>query len=396
MLANGFIVLALFNILLYSYFYLWSAVLAWLVILVSIYLISDFRDLWKRNTLFLVFVTLGCLTSLLPYFYLIRQMGETHGVTVLEKTRTMILVNPSLIASYVLLAVTILALFTKRLDSDNKLKIKFLFAFLLVPLAVFNQQIITGYAMQPFHYERYAANYSVLIGFVLLTHSLFRRYLESRRVLAGTLLIASIFLWGCLEATFVFRNKYLLNSLIDESRPVNSYLSGLRDQKNLNGLTSINFEPIQGNTQPVLASVPVLWAFHINAFSDLTTAEYRNRLFRYLYFTGKSPRAFENELRNCPGPLTCSQVFTWRYNMTITIEDLSPASAEIENVIRDYAKFYREFDESKAYSPGLGFAIAKKNNATNNFSNLELWYVRDTPIYFGEFVLYRLEPKRKQ
>ena len=43
---------------------------------------------------------------------------------------------------------------------------RFLFAasFALMPLAVFNQQVITGRSLQPFHYESFIANYVTLVG----------------------------------------------------------------------------------------------------------------------------------------------------------------------------------------------------------------------------------------
>src|SRR5258705_5447041 len=43
-------------------------------------------------------------------------------------------------------------------------KTLFATSFALTPFIVFNQQVITGHSLQPFHYESFIANYLALVG----------------------------------------------------------------------------------------------------------------------------------------------------------------------------------------------------------------------------------------
>jgi len=93
--------LASFNVLLYSYFYLWSAILAWLGLILILYIILFYSNLKKGNLVFLVTLFSLCLISLIPYFLLVMQMKSSSNIVVLEPTRAPILLNPTLLASYV-------------------------------------------------------------------------------------------------------------------------------------------------------------------------------------------------------------------------------------------------------------------------------------------------------
>ncbi len=67
------------------------------------------------------------------------------------------------ILGYFVLTFTALALFLKITKLAER-KAYFIAAFALAPLLVFNQQVLTGKSLQPFHYEFYVINYVVLLG----------------------------------------------------------------------------------------------------------------------------------------------------------------------------------------------------------------------------------------
>ena len=72
-------------------------------------------------------------------------------------------------------------------------------SFVLLPLAVFSQQVITGYSLQPFHYEIFITNYVVLTGAVLV-FALFLKHPLSNRIFWSLFLI--VLAWAITEIRY--------------------------------------------------------------------------------------------------------------------------------------------------------------------------------------------------
>ena len=355
-----------FNILLYSYFYIWSAVLAWLILVLLLYLVFCYKHLSKDNLTFLITVNILCLVSLIPYFLLVLKMANHNGLFVLESTRLPVFINPTLLVSYGLIFVVGVLSFRENIF-ENKLSFIFLLSYICLPFILFNQQIITGYSMQAFHYSRYVGNYTILIGSVIIFYSLCKKHLDNSKIRRfAFLMIPLICIWGIVEVSYVTSNRIQFNSNWDEARPINQYLAKIPEEKPIDEQTTINFDLHQAEIQPMFAPQPILWSFHMNVFNGITPKDYRYRYYRYLYFNDMSPKRFAKSLRNCPNDIICTHIFNSRFIRTHSIGDLSPKPQEIKKIIDEYQSFYEKFDKKEASKPILAFAIARKN-AQNDF-----------------------------
>ena len=101
-----------------------------------------------------------------------------------------------------MLGVLSYAAWRKLVDIRSPL-VLFAFSFILLPLVVFNQQVVTGMSLQPIHYQVFFANYVALIAVVLVSLIIWRTRYAQRRIpslaLAAIALVA--FGWGMLEVS---------------------------------------------------------------------------------------------------------------------------------------------------------------------------------------------------
>src|SRR5258705_13417255 len=82
-------------------------------------------------------------------------------------------------------------------------KTLFATSFALTPFIVFNQQVITGHSLQPFHYEAFIANYLALIGLFVASVIIWRGPESAKRPMpprfAARMAFVAIW-WAALEA----------------------------------------------------------------------------------------------------------------------------------------------------------------------------------------------------
>src|SRR5262249_47550880 len=98
-IAAGLIVV----LLIFSYFYLWTAALAWLACLTVIWLVAR-PDGWQRTMRFLGITWLITISALIPYLLLLSHRAtNTDQVQALVYTRTPDLFRPSELLSFILL-----------------------------------------------------------------------------------------------------------------------------------------------------------------------------------------------------------------------------------------------------------------------------------------------------
>jgi hypothetical protein len=192
-----------FSLLVFSYFYLWTAAAAWLA---CVYVLTFFwaRDLRENLWLNIKVVGAFALASLIPYFAMIADRSPNiDQVQLLANTRAPDLDSPSMVTG-VLVAIGILVLLWKRRAlADSPVTLSGL-AFALTPVVLFNQQIITGHSLQPVHYELFIANYIVLAGLAILLSLLMSDavtglYKPARRpLLVMICMVAAV--WGAWES----------------------------------------------------------------------------------------------------------------------------------------------------------------------------------------------------
>jgi hypothetical protein len=266
----------------------------------------------------------------------------------------------------------------------------FILSLALLPLAVFNQQLLTGRSIQPIHYELYVANYAVLLAAVLAASTIARAHGRARFAKRAFTFAAMVAIgWGVIEVTYAVRARTELNRIRDEVRPAALRLAEIsRTRTNNDPRNSLVFATniVQADTLPADAPQSVLWAPHMRSFPGVDFAEDKSRYYAQLYYSGVDAARFESLVRETT--ITPSVVFGWeRVNSRLAPEPNPVSEQEIQQEIRQYADYLATFDHARAASMPLAFAVASRKE---NLSNLDRWYVRDEGESVGNLMLYRV------
>jgi len=256
----------------------------------------------------------------------------------------------------------------------------------LLPFVVFNQQVLTGYSIQPIHYELYVANYVALLAMVLafgvIVQARWRKEFRSRAVIVIAVCAIG---WGAIEVTYAIRARAELNRIRDEVRPAArrlTTLSSAGERASLVLVTNI----VQADTLAADAPQPVLWAPHMRSFPGVNLAEEKSRYYAQLYFTVTDVKSFELLLRKTR--IAPSVVFGWeRVNPGLAFSPNPISEEEIQTELRSYADYVASFDRARAASLPLSFVVASRND---NLAILDRWYARDEGVSVGNLVLYRV------
>ncbi len=390
-----------FGLLVFSYFYLWTAALAWLACLVFVLLTLRPPD-WRRDIKRACLILAAGSLALIPYFILVSGRAPSMDSTqLLAFSRRPDLFHWSEIVGFFVVAALVRwrrALLTER---ERAVAI-FAAAFALVPLVVFNQQILTGRSLQPLHYDLFIAKHAALLA-LILTATLFRKAGsagERRHIPVYVLCLIALaaFSWGWFEAVVATRRYAQANLRIDESRRVSLRLAELARIDGLNQPLTLSNDLMLADTLPTDARLPVLWAPHLQVFSGVAGVEHKERLYQHLYYTGVrfSPKDAEQALNN-PDPQKryfIGALHGWGRSdpaWNVAWQPLTPREAEAE--IRGYQEFCDAFNKERASSPTLNFLIASARRPLD-LSNLEKWYEVNEGERVGDSIIYRLTLRR--
>src|SRR5262249_6554985 len=238
-----------FLVLIFSYFFLWTAALGWLLMFTIIWIVGRPRDWWTILRVDAV-IALFAIVALGPYLWLL-----AHRSPVIEQTQLLefthhldLFRGPELFG----LAIAIMSVFfVKRNPVQGDPRVLLVMSFALAPILVFNQQVITGRSLQPFHYERFIANYWSVTAF-FLTFGLKGRNLPKRIPLHLT----QASLASGLLLVLRFTRHYLDSNIeIDKGRAV---AMKLKDHQGLAFISSPLTHALSTN-----ASNPVLWSQYL-------------------------------------------------------------------------------------------------------------------------------------
>ena len=265
----------------------------------------------------------------------------------------------------------------KRYDDPT---ILFTASFALAPFLLFNQQILTGWSLQPFHYEEFAANYWVVVAAILAITLLPRnvpRRIFIYMVIAG--LCVALML-----STLMVLVMERSNIRFDQLRPVPRRVS----HEKINGVVFAS-DGFLTQTIPTASHQPVLWARYLYTFSIVDSAEQKRRFYQYLYYSGFNESLFANMLRN---DVTAQwEVFGPKRVNPMLSGDHNPIThEEIEIATTEYRQFMESFDSELGTTPLLGYAVV---SPSDNLSNLDRWYDRIGSQRLGDFVIYSLKSK---
>lgn len=378
----------------FSYFYLWTTVAAFLFALTLFWLIVRPEN-WRENLRFLLLADAVAVLWLVPYAYLLsKRAPDIDSVQLLVLTHAPDLLRFPAIVCYVALVLTGLAVWRgfARLKDVSTV---FLLAFSIVPLIVFNQQVVTGRSLQPFHYEFYVVNYITALV-VALTIFLFIKELRPKKIYPLILLIFGLTAvgWGYLEVKYTTRYLVFWNVIRDEAMPVAKRLAALaaEDEKNGHQAVTLNYDYIQGDNQPTVAPQAVLWARHQHVFAGVPWEENKERFYQLIYYAGRDGDWLREDFRR--GDIEAFMaLFGWdRFNARLSVNARPLTPAEIEAEVQRYQAYYDNFGPKQAANPQLSFVVVPANSDIN-LTNLKKWYDLGAGENYGKYTLYKLTIK---
>ena len=378
-----------FAVTVFSYFFFWTAILAWILAVVILSFALD-RDRLKRQFIYF-WIPFGIIAvSFLGIYtrFIFSRHESSDSAQVLESTRQLVLLRPSLLIGLGVLVFAVGLMKAGILEVKNQMTV-FIISFSILPVFVFNQQIVTGYSLQPMHYNMYVVNYLVAaaVGMVVFTCVKFVRFRVSK--VTWLITVFGLGVWGVAEVHYAATMRYPYNLVRDEAVSVNKRLAELA-KPNENRIT-YNFDPIQADNQPTLAPFGLIWAEHMFFLSNMSADEHRERYYFFLYFQNRSVDWLQLELARCPNQ-TCRALIGWKVNKTLSINPKEVDRGELREFGIEYGRFLERIDYQQVKKLRFSFIVAKRNSRSD-FSRIDLWYTRGKPEKHNEFLLYPVSLK---
>ena len=395
-ILSGLSVGTVLALLVFSYFYLWTAAVAWLVILALLWLISRPED---RNSVvrFSAAVAIMSLAALIPYFLLIFQGSETTGsVQLLASSRRPDLFAAAEILGGLLLLILAVGIHRRSIDYHDR-RVILTASFALLPFVVLNQQLLTGRVMQPIHYKGFVTSYAVLIGFVLASGLEWRRRAGGRWQLSKRALVwiaIAALDWGALEANQAAKRSAEGNhKAAEEMRVYVRLAEQAQINKTIVDKKVVLFDDLHmADGAPAACPLAVLWAPHMMVYPGVTAVENKERLYRHLYYTGVGVKELDAYLHGQNVYYGCA---VGLFGFDRLIDGLNPnakpiTAEEKEAELISYGRYIETFDKQRAASPRLSYVITQTVAGTD-LTNLERWYQRDAGERVGKFTVYKLQ-----
>jgi hypothetical protein len=388
-------------VLVFSYLYLWTAAAAWLACIGVLWLY--FRPSDRRKAL-TVLTTIGAITAiaLAPYGYLVSSRAtrvDEHLILLSTRAPDLLRVHEILGAAILIALVT--AVWRRRIERTEP-RVIYAASLALLPFVVFNQQIVTGKAMQAFHFEIFVVNYSTLVGLLIIV-TLFWKLVPPRLPMSMAVLS---FLWGVvvvgLPARLVFVPLAIANDLripallrLKELSKQDGTLADLRTKGQASALV---FSPDPGlidllptwTSQGTLLDVGGLYC------GSVTWEERKRFFYMHLYYSKAKTEALRNALNGISEDPTVD-----RHARSVIFGDerITPALSlhfkpiqpdEVEREVRAYEAYLSSFSREEAVKRPIAYAVIPV--AGNfDFANLDRWYERDAGERVGAYTLYRLK-----
>jgi hypothetical protein len=267
-------------------------------------------------------------------------------------------------------------------------------SFALVPLIIFNQQIVTGRSLQPIHYQVFIGNYVAALALVttlgVLWGNLLRKNGVLIRVLCSVLTVAAI-VWGFVECHYTVRVLDEANIERDLALPVARRLEELaKNDADPHRMTVLAYDMIQSDDLPSVAPQNVLWARHQHVFAGLSWEESKERYYQFLYFSNVSERGLDYLLKNDFAAQIA--LFGWgRHTGRLSSQAKPLTYGEIAEEVRRYADYRASFDASRG--PLLSYVVVN-DEAGQDMSVLDQWYERYASETIGKYTIYRVRLRR--
>ena len=379
------------GVLVFCYFYLWTAALAWLFCIGLLWVLFRSSE-WRR--VLSVLITIGAIAAIAlgPYLYLVshRAANLDEQQSLISTHRPDLLRIPEILGAIILIVIA-MAVRRKKINSQ----LIFTASLALLPFAVFNQQIITGRIMQPYHYEVFILNYSVLVAVVIAVALL--RNPVPRRLLISIATLSIV--WGIIEVGVPARLTFV-PSAITNDRMVPVFLR-------LNELSKVDGTFADSRTSPLVFSPYIAVNSWLPTWSSqgtlldiggldlghISREERKEFLYMHLYYSkvdGSALRRLDGTSRDVGLKYARAAIFGHERiipGMTLNFEPIK--DEEIEAAIRDYQAYVDSFSRDEARKRPLAYAVVLADD-NFDFTNLDRWYERDSGERVGDYVLYKL------
>ena len=383
-------------LLIFSYFFLWTPALAWVVCLAFLWFISH-RQNWRSDVRAFGIILLVTGAALVPYVILVSRRSHT-----MDAGQKLILSHaPDLFRVPELLGVAVVALIAlgvvkQRIDWRAPATV-FAASFALTPLLVLNQQIITGRSLQPFHYEWFIANYLSLAGLAITSILLWRGRAgidnPVRYRVVGRIVFIAIW-WAMIEVLAPSKVIIRDSQFTDRAAAVGQRLRELAASEA--GTTSqIDPRPLVLATEnkvavvlPTFTSHAVFWAPHFD-FLHLAPGESRARFYQYLYYTGVDSAKFKLELSKPSSTFAAATFGHERVIPDLAIKAMPVSAQEIAEKVAEYETYRSTFSRELATQHVISYLIVPVTKVPD-LTNLDRWYERDAGEVIGDYKLYRV------
>jgi len=389
----------LFAVLVFSYFYDWTFAVVWTGCLAGISLAVRPHERKRVVSLFLILAGL-MIAALAPYFVLIFRLGATTGEAHFMATSH----KPDLFRFTELFGVLIVVLIgflisRGRVESSDP-TVVFTLACAVTPFLLFNQQILTGRSLQPFHYEVFIGCYTTALAVFVSVILLWRSLTVTRPAVARimlTVIAGGAVLSGSVEATLMTRRQLPGNRIRDDARPALLRLAQMARQTKDGSLDtkSVVYAPdfIVASAIPTTAPQPVLWAPYLFVFPDVTLMEDKERMASFLYYKDVDFNNIDHfrleSLDNEQSYYLSSLIGRGRFNPRLSVNWQPIAADEVRGALDYYRNFVGTFDRRKASSPLVSYLLVSADDRLK-LSNFDRWYERDEGERVGNYLLFRV------
>jgi hypothetical protein len=387
------------DILIFSYFYLWTSALAWLVCLAMLWFVAYPRQLRRYAGSFGTIVLLA-FAALVPYVILLARRSVTmdSGQKLIVSHAPDFFRIPELLGLAVI-AVMVWGVVRGRINWKAPASL-FAASFALMPFVVFNQQVISGYSLQPFHYESFIANYVALVGFAVVAVILWRGPEGGNRPIRYRLAARVVFIaiwWAAIEVLAPTKVMIRNSQFTDRAAAV---CQRLRQISNADGVIAKTSGPnprplvlATDNTLalilPTFAPLGVLWAPNFD-FLNLGPGESKARFYEYLYYTGIDRNEFEKQLGQPMSTFAAAAFGHERVIPDLSVRPKSITNEEIAREVADYQAYAASFTRERASQNLLSYVIIAVDGGPD-LSNVDRWYQRDQGEQVGNYKLYRVQ-----
>lgn len=383
-----------FILLVFSYFYLWTTAAAWLFIVGLLWTIARPKG-WTAALKSLGIISAVASAGVIAFFILLgHRPSYMDGADALNLTRAPDLLRASEVLGGITILGFVLGVFRKRIAWKSPLSL-LTAAFALTPFVVFNQQVLTGYSLQPFHYDAFIANYLALISAIITLSLIWREGLKavSPKLVSGLLLLIGLLAFGAgyFEIHRSYRWQHEMNVLKDQMVPVAQRLAEIakRSPAEKESRAVVFAHGTLADLLPTFAPQAVLWAPAMLVFSGADPNQIKERYFQQLYYSEVDESQFRSIVQS-PDGFARETVFGAARVQPLLGGKYDPITPdEIEQATKDYSRYIASFNREAASRTPLSYVISP-NRYRGAFTNLDQWYQRETVDQVGDYTLYRV------